>query len=391
MRQTNRFGVLQIWVAVVMATLAGPWAQAGNTDTTLGIERDATSLHTLNVENLLGSMTIGTSYHPGRLEIEARIVVDAKSPEAALLISKSVRLEEEENDGELTVRVVFGDGSIDRFRLPRSEKGNLLSKWVMPLIKKDVLWVDYGGHKVQVAGGREGLAVAVHLTVKLPLELKSSFTQSVGAIRLAAARGDVHLNVLQGRLEVDQFFGALAVEADAAPIRIRNFQGENLVVRAASGNVELSEIRSQRLDVKTLEGRVLGDSIKVGEARIFSENGNIALSAFDAAQMDVESQVGSVEIATWLENTEAGSIRSGSGNVTLRLGDTAWFDLEAETKSGEVSSREIELVAVGRDGLTSRYTRGNGGANLEIKATQGDVSVRPYDGSWLQSLMQTDE
>jgi len=391
MSDASRSRVVRTWVAVAVMAIVGTVAQAGSFETMLEIERDATSLQAVNVENLLGSLTIGTSYHPGRLEIEARVVVDAKSPEAARLIAKSVRLDEQEVDGRLDVRVVFGDGAIDRFRLPRSEKGNLLSKWVTPLVKKNALQVEYGGRSVQVAGGREGLAIAVHLSIKLPIDLKSSFTQSVGSIRLAAARGDVRLHVVQGRLEVDQFFGTLVVEADAAPVEVRNFQGETLEVRTESGRVDLNEIRTAKLTVRTREGRIFGETIKAKDARIFSENGNIALSAFEPERLDIEAQTGNVELATWLERTESGTIRSGTGNVTLRLGDSAWFDLVAESKSGEVKSREIELVAVGREGATSLYKRGRGGADLEIRAAQGEVSVRPYDGSWLQSMMQSDK
>ncbi len=365
-------------------------AHAERYEKTVEVARDMAGMKSVSVSNLLGSTEVRAT--PGtELSVRVRIVSEDKDQQVAMSIAEAVHVEQSEVDGALELRIVPVGSDTPRIRLPRSEMDNIFSKLASPILNKSTTTVDFAGQTVEVGLGDDAVPIAVHVTVELPLDLTSSFHQSVGTLRVAAARGPTTLDVIDGTIDVDQFFGDLVVENETGPVSIHMFQGKRLEVRAREGRVDLQAVRAEELLVRTHDGKLQGETISADMAEIHTRGGNVTLAKFEPVHLKLATETGSVELATSLSGAASGSIWTGTGDVTLRLSGEPDLNLIAETKSGEVKAKRLNLEPLGWDEGKARYRLGRGGIEMEITATRGTVTLRPDDGSWFQALIKQDK
>ncbi len=186
---------------------------------------------------------------------------------------------------------------------------------------------------------------------------------------------------------VDQSYGRLTARSTGAEIVVRKFRGDELDVRSVDGTIELNEIHADRSHVESTTATVRGDGITGERLEVRTASGNLALRGVDPAILALGSDSGKIDLATRLKRTREADIHAATGDVTLRVGELAYFDLEADSKS--VKSWGLELEALTADGSQSHHRRGNGGAALRVRSG-GELTVRPYEGSRLGSILQED-
>jgi hypothetical protein len=371
----------------ILVVASGPSRALESADRTLALERAFRDGETLVVENLLGSVRVVPAESPGSVRIEAHIVAEAKTAEQARDLVESIRLEPRADGGVTRFHVEFPVERFGSFRPPKAGVKGMLSRWTAPIIRNSST-VEYDDRLVQVGAERKGTGLAVHLTVTLPYGLKTSIRQSVGTIQGRALRGRLRLETVDGDITVERCVGVLHAESSRGAVSVRSFQGDELEIRTERGDMELVDVRADRARLHSDVGAIRGSRVTAGELVIENASGDVKLGAVEPTTAKVTTGSGKVDLASYLKHLRDAVIRTATGDVTLRVGELTHFDLLAESKSGSVKTMGMTLDVLGQEGAASRLQHGRGGSELRVSAPAGSVTVRPYDASRMDLLLE---
>jgi len=364
-----------VWLATALAFAAT--ATAGERfEKQLELESTLAEGGLLRVENLLGSITIHGGGDPGTILIEGRAVIEAGDSIQARELADSVRLVPDANSEGTTIHVAYPVERHTAFRLPRSEVDGLMSKWITPLVRKKTVAVQYGGRSVEISRGNRAAAMAVHLDVTVPFDIRSSFRQIVGSIGGSALRGEMLLEIVEGSVLVEQVYGSLEARTGGGEISITSFRGERLAVQTGSGRVSLVEAHAVETSLRTGSGTVVGRDIVSDSLELASDSGNIELTNVEPVRFDVDLGSGWIDLATKLMKTKEANIRSRSGDVTLRVGRLSSFDILAVAGPKKVKARGLSVEWMPEGEGEFRLVRGRQGAAMRIATQTGDVIVK---------------
>jgi hypothetical protein len=194
------------------------------------------------------------------------------------------------------------------------------------------------------------------------VEAQVSVKGSSGDISLSECPGHCAIETASGTVEADSV-GAISVKTASGDIRIGVVAGD-AVARSASGDISLEEIEGAAA-AESANGdiSIIGAGGKVGAK---SSSGDIHI--VDCAEpLMVTTGSGSVEI-----DCSAGcggaNVSSLSGDISLSLDEEADAVVRASSTSGEVSVGE-------RGNGRGEIRLGAGGPEINLKTVSGDISV----------------
>ncbi len=360
-----------------MALVATSASFAGESaETALRTETALSAGARFAIENLLGSTTVVGGGEAGRAVVEARVVAEADSKDAARELADSVRLEASAGDAA-GVRVAFPVEAHPAFRLPRSEVDGLLSKWVTPLVRKSSVAVQYGGRSVQVGQARGATALSVHVTVTLPYDTAVAIRQVAGSVECSRYRGSVAVESVEAGVNGSQLYGDLKIRTSGGAVDVRSFRGGRLEIVTGPGDVTIAGIDADEASLTTAGGSVRGSRVQVGDLAVDAAEGSVELEGVEPAALAIRAGSGDVDLSTHFKRLRSASIDAESGDVTLRVGTLSRFALAARLGRGEVKAKGVDLEedrAAGDEFV--HYRRGTGGPELRVVAGRGDVTLR---------------
>jgi DUF4097 and DUF4098 domain-containing protein YvlB len=362
---------------LVLALCAGPADAGESAEKTLTHEEPLAAGAGLRLENLLGSIQVMPGEPGGTLRIEARVVAEADTREQAKALTDTITLTREERDGDLALRVSYPVEAHPAYRLPRSERDGLYSKWVAPLVHRDSVSAEYGGQLVEIGNAKGATALAVHVKIMLPLDRDTSLKQYVGTIRCNGLRGEINLEIVEGEAAAEQIYGNLRARTGGGELRVWKYRGESFDLQTGSGRIDITDINAERLRLTTGSGSIRGNEINAAAMVVKTASGNVELEELEPTLFEVSTGSGDVDLASLLTRTREGAIHTDSGDVTLRVGSMTPFDLRAAAGAEAVKTRgvSLKLVEEGEDG--AHFRRRSGGPALSVNTGgKGKVLVR---------------
>jgi DUF4097 and DUF4098 domain-containing protein YvlB len=139
---------------------------------------------------------------------------------------------------------------------------------------------------------RQG-ANLVDYTVLVPVDAFVSLRSSDGTIRAQGLRGDVILEAAAGSVEVSDIRDAhLHVRTLTGPISLTDIRGSNLDIHSVSGNVSLRNVTGPSVEVNSGSGLISyeGDPGPVGEYLLTSHSGDLDVSIPASALVDIKAR-----------------------------------------------------------------------------------------------------
>ncbi len=371
----------------VVATAGGSALGSETAERTRSIEIPLGQAKALRVDNLIGSVRIEGTSTPGAIQVQATIVAEAKTASEAARLADSVTIDTSSGAGGAVVRAVLPLDGLDALRAPREGK-NPVTRFVGTMFhKRGDVEATYQGRTVKITSKGDAAGLVVLLLLKVPFATAVSVRQNFGTVEVAAARGDVRLEVAHGKAGVSHLSGSLEVASEDAEVNVASLQGERLGIATASGGVKLLDVRTKKTELRTASGPIEGERVTANDLAVETADGPVSFSEADAVTASVRTGSGDVDLAALLNRSRGAVIRSDSGNVVLRVGRVIGFDLVAESRSGEVKALGFPLSVVEKNGNVSRLRYGAGGPSLEVRAGAGSVTVRPAGVSRLDLLM----
>ncbi len=291
----------------------------------------------ISIYNLIGTATVvaGTG-------ADVSIEVNLTGRDAAKLA-----VEAGVHDGRPMLRVIFpgskfvdksmGLGSITQMRV---EKDGTFGNSVA------------GGRSVKISGRGSGLEARADLTISVP---------AGKTVRVHQAVGEVSATGVDANLIID----TAAASVSAAKIR------GSLSVGVGSGDVDITDVRGERVHVDTGSGQVTGSEISAPTLTIDTGSGDIDLTAVSTVTVHLDTGSGSVSIEL-VSDVEELAIDTGSGDVRVGIPESLGAGVRVETGSGDI---EID-VSHETEKLRRSFFRGRIGDGLgEIRIDTGSGAV----------------
>jgi DUF4097 and DUF4098 domain-containing protein YvlB len=133
----------------------------------------------------------------------------------------------------------------------------------------------------------------VDYTVLVPAAAFVSVRSSDGTLRAQGLRGDLVLEAASGTVEVTDVRDAhLHVKTLSGPISLTDISNSHLDIHSVSGDVNLHNVAGPSVDVNSGSGRITydGDPGRIGEYLLSSHSGNLEVSIPASAWVEIKAR-----------------------------------------------------------------------------------------------------
>lgn len=365
-----RYGIV---IALGLAAL--PALAAEKAEIVRRAEQPLAAKGTVHVENLLGSIEIRGGGTAGKATVEARIVAEGETYEAARAIVDAVEMKVATESGVVVVRPVL---PVDRFvalEMPRADAEGQYAKWIAPLLKRDKVAYPWDGRTVSLGNQRDATPLAVHVVVTVPHESKVNAKQIVGPVSVNHARGVFATESVDGGITIEQVYGSIEARTNASPVEVRTFKGSTLVIETVSGSIDVVDARAADAQVRTSSGKVSGDRIEGISWKVEAKLGDVRFEHTEAVSLEVATTEGGIDVTSGLTGTKNAVLKSETADIALRVGTGSHFDAELRSGSGDFAVKGLELKEIAREPKVMKYRQGSGGAKLVIETGDGTAQL----------------
>lgn len=365
-----RYGIV---IALGLAAL--PSLAVEKAEITRRAEKPLAAGAVVNVENLFGSIEVRGGGPAGKATVEARVVAEGETYEAAKAIADSVDLKVAAETGKVLVRPVLPVDRYAAFKMPRSDAEGQYAKWIAPLLKRDKVAYPWDGRTVVVGNQRDATPLSVHLIVTVPHESKVDARQVVGPVSVHHARGSFAAESVDGGVTIEQVYGSMRARTQASPVEVRTFKGTTLEVETVSGDISIVDVRASDGKLRTAGGEIVADRVEGLKWSVESKDGDVTFQRAEATSIEVATAAGGVDVTSGLTGTKHAVLKSATGDVALRVGPGSHFDAELRSGKGEFEVKGLELKEIAREPNTLKYRQGGGGAVLLLASDQGAAQL----------------
>jgi DUF4097 and DUF4098 domain-containing protein YvlB len=263
--------------------------------------------------------------------------------------------------GDITVTAGSGDEvAIDAVKRTRGDKSELDRVHII---------VDERGGRVDVQTDHGQMErrdrnnrtdhVSVDYTIVVPASVSVDLHSISGSVKATGVHGSLRSETISGNLTI----------ADAPRLE---------AAKTVSGDVTLTGVTADGdLSANSISGTVHAKGLKARGLDLGSVSGDISVSDVTCERLNVKTISGSVEYAGGIAKSGRYEINAHSGNVRLVLANPAGFELTANSFSGSIRS-ELPLT-IGGDAARrddgSRGRRQPGPNSHSMRATFGDGSA----------------
>lgn len=274
--------------------------------------------------------------------------------------------------GDITVTAAAGDElSIEAVKRTRGDRSELARVQIT---------VDERGGRVDVQTEHEqnrrdrngrGDHVSVDYTIGVPAS---------AAVDLHSISGTVKVTGVHGSLRSETISGDVTI-SDAPKLE---------VAKTVSGNVSLTGITTDGdLTASSVSGNVRAKGLKARGLDLGIISGDLSVSDVTCDRLNVKSVSGTVEYSGGIAKGGRYEINAHSGTVRLLLANPSGFELNANSFSGSIRS-ELPMTIGGdsarrndgprgrRDVMNNhamRATFGDGSATLVVRTFSGDIII----------------
>ena len=357
--------LLALLPALALAPAGTAPAFAEEVTRTVRVELPAADAARFAVENLAGTMRIGT----GRGETVSAVATIHAADRA---LADAVRFERVEGDGGVpTLRVRYPAG-VHELGYPSPNRSD---GWpFLDFFSSSRYRYDGGTYTVHA---RHAKLLYADVDVRVPARVgEATFRDLVGRLeaenvegklafaigsadaRLARVSGEIRVQGTSGDVRASEVGGDFESDLTSGDCELDDFHGERVVFHANSGDVRVRNLTARRLEVETTSGDARIAPAEVQEFAGHANSGDIQLELSRASLTKAR-------------------IHTSSGDVRLRLPRDAAFEATARQGSGDIRVDWDDAVAVTRGRRIVGYRRGTGGAEIEVETGSGDFVLAP--------------
>ena len=163
----------------------------------------------------------------------------------------------------------------------------------------------------------------------------------------------------------------MELEISNGAIELNGIEGTG-TLRTSNGEIVLENVKGD-FEGRTSNGKIEVDTLE-GTAFLRTSNGGLDLKGV-TGEVDAETSNGGISYSGDMIAGGDNRLITSNGNVDVELLGTPSIELDASTSNGDITSElPITATTTGDDHLVG--TIGDGEADLHIKTSNGDVTIR---------------
>jgi translation initiation factor IF-1 len=166
--------------------------------------------------------------------------------------------------------------------------------------------------------------------------------------------------------------GETAVQSNEGDVTVTAVRGP-LTVRCVEGDVNITDVQG-RMRIHAIDGDVWIENAS-GDIVAETTDGDIHLIGITSSNVEATSVDGDLQFAGPLAAQGLYTFATHDGDVTVMLPRDAGARVMVATYDGDVTSDFALDMPEDFAGRRARFTLGNGGAQLEIEAFDGDIEI----------------
>ena len=369
-------------VLLLLAMTAGT-ARAATHDAVLEKSIPTAGVHTLQFQNLAGTLTLGTTTGDA-IVVKAHVVAEGSSDAAAAKLAARIALDLEQT----------GDAAYLTVSYPVDDYDNYL--YHAPGLSGGTVHVRYMDTRVTVNGGffllSAGVPLHVDVDIRVPKGIKVHAENGAGAITsdglsgglyakvhdgsvtdshssgedyLDTGSGDVHVSAHQGTAKADTGSGDAVFE---------DVTGDEVYADTGSGDVTMQHCKAALLYADTGSGDVKLDDVQ-GSLHLDTGSGGVdGTGVISGEKIYADTGSGHVHLDGDLSAVLDMYVDTGSGDITIKTSRAPSLHIDASSNSGDLT---VDLP--GMQNVSSRHHEFradvNGGkGTAKLDAGSGDVS-----------------
>lgn len=338
---------------------------SGEVEKTLRAEIPDASRTSFVIENLAGRMRVVAGGGES-----ATVVATVHAENDAL--ANAVRIERTGGGSvAATLHIVYPEGE-RTLRYP-NRRGDHGWEWTLFSIGEAH---EYQNRTFHVSRSR-GRLLFVDLEIRVPARVAAArFRNLIGEVDAEGLDGKLAFDVESADLRLARLQGETAVRGTSGDMRVSDISG-GWSSHFTSGDCNLSGFRGDSFTFEATSGDLDASQIEAARVRLRTTSGDVHLQDADIQELDAQATSGDIEIDQRTGRLARAGVEASSGDVLLRLPADASFRLEPRVSSGSVDVGFRDLVSERIDRHDAVYRHGNGGAQLRVRTSSGNITVRP--------------
>ena len=252
--------------------------------------------------------------------------------------------------------------------------------------------------RVEITAGRKnqrtfaltfGGSNGVSYTLRIPSKAVARLQTSNGRVEVRRMDGDVYVNTSNGRITAERIGGRAQLRTSNGSIRTQSIMGD-LFAQTSNGNNEVKGAQGN-VDLRTSNGRIEVRDV-LGNAEVNTSNGAVIAELIGGdltgstrnSRVDIQKVSGAIDLSTSNGSIKADgldgkgkgiSLATTNGSIDVTLGQAEGM-LEARAGKRNRVHLEIPNIQPTVDGSTTRAKIGTGDQAIELKTTNGRITVR---------------
>jgi DUF4097 and DUF4098 domain-containing protein YvlB len=235
----------------------------------------------------------------------------------------------------------------------------------------------YGPISVKPSGGSQVLVTVILASDKVEIDQSQSGSRvDILSHLLDGATAD------NGRVEYVVMVPAdasVTLHATSGPLRVEKLHGD-LNVEGTAANVEVHDISSAHVHVKTLNGPVTLTNITNGHVEITSVSGDVTMNSVNGQLVQVNSTSGSIRYDGDFGDSGEYRLSSHSGNIEATAPANASFDVTARSVKGTVENdftlQPKHTPFVIKAGSAFAGTMGKAASSVKLFSISGKIHLK---------------
>ena len=178
----------------------------------------------------------------------------------------------------------------------------------------------------------------VDYTVLVPASAFVNLRSSDGTLRVQGLRGDIVLEAASGSVEVSEISDAhVHVRTLSGPITLTDIRNSHLDVHSVDGNVDLRNVTGPSVEVNSGTGHISydGDPGRLGEYFLSSHSGDLEVSIPASAWVNIKARSIKAQSDPEFSNSNS-SFPTGEKNLLLKPGMAVGSRVELRSFSGKI-------------------------------------------------------
>ena len=172
---------------------------------------------------------------------------------------------------------------------------------------------------------------------------------------------------------------SLSVHSATGPGRVENLHGD-VVVEANTASVDIRDVGSAHIHVKTLNGPVTLTGISAGHVEITSVSGDVALNRVTGPLVEVNSSSGKIHYDGDFSEGGEYSLSSHSGDIEATAPSYASIDVVARSAQGKVENDFLlqpeHSSFVAKFGSAFVGTMGEAASSVKLLSFSGKIHLK---------------